>query len=118
MPEQGRSVFVLCDGMGGHHLGEVASKLVAEHICDYWTKNPKRKDSEKKIIDACNETMIAYNNKSRVEMGTTMAMAAIEGNKALLAHCGDTPDSLGKIKEITGRNANDNYSAILIHLQF
>ena len=183
--------------MGGHHLGEVASKLVAEHICDYWTKNPKRKDSEKKIIDACDETMIAYNNKSRVEMGTTMAMAAIEGNKALLAHCGDsriyvvrnheiiyqstdhvaltpegwpiitrafftgrnnyvpdikeieveigdmificsdgvygcgrwnevkdalldgdTPDSLGKIKEITGRNANDNYSAILIHLQF
>ena len=38
MPKQGRSVFVLCDGMGGHHLGEVASKLVAEHICDYWTK--------------------------------------------------------------------------------
>ena len=34
--------------------------------------------------------MIAYNNKSRVEMGTTMAMAAIEGNKALLAHCGDS----------------------------
>ena len=90
MPEQGRSVFVLCDGMGGHNLGEVASKLVAEHICDYWTKNPKRKDSEKKIIDACDETMIAYNNKSRVEMGTTMAMAAIEGNKALLAHCGDS----------------------------
>lgn len=90
MPEQGRSVFVLCDGMGGHNLGEVASKLVAEHICDYWTKNPKRKDSEKKVIDACNETMIACNNKSRIEMGTTMAMAAIEGDKALLAHCGDS----------------------------
>ena len=90
MPEQGRTVFVLCDGMGGHHLGEVASKLVAEHIRGYWTKNPKRKDSEKKVIDACDETMIAYNNKSRVEMGTTMAMAAIEGNKALLAHCGDS----------------------------
>lgn len=197
MPEQERSVFVLCDGMGGHHLGEVASKLVAEHICDYWTKNPKRKDSEKKIIDVCNETMIVYNNKSRVEMGTTMAMAAIGGNKALLAHCGDsriyvvrnheiiyqstdhvaltpegwpiitrafftgrnsyipdikgievkigdmificsdgvygcgrwndvkdalidgdTLDSLDQIKEITRKNANDNYSAILIHLQF
>lgn len=90
MLEQGRSVFVLCDGMGGHVCGEVASRLVAEHICDYWTKNPKRKDSEKKILDACDETMIAFNNKSRVVMGTTMAMVAIEGNKALLAHCGDS----------------------------
>lgn len=90
MPEQGRSVFVLCDGMGGHDCGEVASRLVAEHICDFWAKNPKRKDCEKKIIDACKETMIAYNNRSRVEMGTTMAMTAVEGNKALLAHCGDS----------------------------
>ena len=90
MPEQDRSVFVLCDGMGGHDCGEVASKLVAEHICDYWSKNPKRKDSEKKVIDACDETIIAYNNKSRIEMGTTMAMVAIEDNKAILAHCGDS----------------------------
>lgn len=90
MPEQNRSVFVLCDGMGGHDCGEVASKLVAEHICDFWVKNPKRKDSEKKVIDACDETMIAYNNRSRMEMGSTMAMVAIEGSKATLAHCGDS----------------------------
>ena len=50
MPEQERLVFVLCDGMGGHHLGEVASKLVAEHICDYWTKNTKRKDRRKSLM--------------------------------------------------------------------
>lgn len=90
MREQNRVVFVLCDGMGGHNLGEVASHFVAEHICDYWVKNPKRKDSEKKVIDACIETMIAFNNKSRVEMGTTMAMVAIEDNRALMAHCGDS----------------------------
>lgn len=90
MPDYDRYVFVLCDGMGGHKLGEVASELVAEHICDYWTKNPKRPNSEKKILDACLETKIAFDNKSRVEMGTTMAMVAIEGNKALLAHCGDS----------------------------
>ncbi len=93
MPEQDRSVFVLCDGMGGHENGEVASMLVAEHICNYWVKNPKRKDSEKKVMDACDETMIAFNNfnnRSRGEMGTTMAMVAIEGNKAVLAHCGDS----------------------------
>lgn len=90
MPEKGRSVYVLCDGMGGHNLGEVASRLVAEHICGFWEKNPGRSDSEKKIIDACDETMATFNSKSRAEMGTTMAMAAIEGDKALLAHCGDS----------------------------
>jgi len=90
MPKQDRSVFVLCDGMDGHDCGEVASRLVAEHICDYWVKNPKRKDSVKKVFDACNETMIAYNNKSHMEMGTTVAMVAIEGNKTILAHCGDS----------------------------
>lgn len=90
MPEHNRAVFVLCDGMGGHECGEVASRFVAEHICGYWEKNPERPDSEKKIIDACQETKIAYDNKSRVEMGTTMAMAAIEGNQAILAHCGDS----------------------------
>lgn len=90
IPEQNRSVFVLCDGMGGHEDGEVASKLVAEHICDYWEKNPKRRDSVKKVLDACDETMIAFNNRSRGEMGTTMAMVAFEGNKATLAHCGDS----------------------------
>lgn len=90
MPEQDRSVFVLCNGMGGHDCSEVASRLVAGHICDYWVKNPKRRDSEKKVMDACDETMIAYDNKSRMEMGTTMAMVAIEGNMALLAHCGDS----------------------------
>ncbi len=100
MPEQGRSVFVLCDGMGGHCLGEVASRLVAEHICGYWQKNPKRKDCEKKIIDACDETIIAFNNKSRVEMGTTMAMVAIEGNKALLSHCGDSRIYVVRNREI------------------
>ena len=31
---------------------------------------------------------------------------------------GDTFDSLNKIKKIIERNANDNYSAILVHLQF
>ncbi|MFG6426128.1 MAG: hypothetical protein K1W14_06990 [Muribaculaceae bacterium] len=71
MPEQNRVVFVLCDGMGGHLNGEVASKLVAEHICIYWEKNPKWKDSIKKVIDACDETMIAFNSRSSIEMDST-----------------------------------------------
>ena len=34
----GRYLFVVCDGMGGHDLGEVASQVVGSTICEYWEK--------------------------------------------------------------------------------
>lgn len=36
---------IICDGMGGHSCGEVASKTVADAITSYWTKltnSPRR----------------------------------------------------------------------------
>lgn len=85
-----RFLTVLCDGMGGHLLRDVASKLVAEHLCTYWRHNQMQDDSVGKVRSTCKETMIAFNSKSRVDMGTTMTMVSIHGDKALFAHCGDS----------------------------
>lgn len=70
MPEQNRSLFILCDGMGGHCNGDLASQTIVKSISNYWLGNPKRQDCEKKIIDASNEAMVALNKKAYCGMGT------------------------------------------------
>jgi len=90
MPELGRTLFILCDGMGGHRNGDVASETVVKSFCNYWKGNPKRKDSGKKILDAADQAIVALNKHRRCEMGTTMVLAAMEGGEVLFAHCGDS----------------------------
>lgn len=94
MPEQCRTLFVLCDGMGGHAMGEYASKTVGDIFADYWQNNPDVPDSDEKVSAACHLASNAFDKKSaelgRVEMGTTLVMASIESNKVTIAHIGDS----------------------------
>lgn len=90
MREQQRAMFILCDGMGGHRSGNIASQTVVKSICNYWHGNPKRRDCDKKIVDACNEAKVAIEKRPQVGMGTTMVMAALEDGMARIAHCGDS----------------------------
>lgn len=94
MPEQNRTMMIVCDGMGGHSMGDVAAETVCNAICEYWNSNTHTKDSETKVIEACKAASDALYKRSRVvrpiEMGTTMVMASVEGNIVTIAHCGDS----------------------------
>lgn len=90
MPEHKRAMFILCDGMGGHRSGDIASQTVVKSISNYWRGNPKRKNCHKKIIDATNEAKVALEKRPQVEMGTTMVMVCLEDGMARIAHCGDS----------------------------
>lgn len=83
-------IFVLCDGMGGHDNGEVASKLVSENVVDSFLKNMKSKSLSIQdiVISSCEEAKSEIDN--RLEMGTTAAIVAIKDNRAVFAHCGDS----------------------------
>ena len=94
MPAQGRTLFVLCDGMGGHAMGDLASRTVGDAFADFWQENPEFKDCGVKVREACQKASEAIDRKSldmgAVQMGTTMVMASIEGNKVTIAHTGDS----------------------------
>lgn len=94
MPEYNRALMIVCDGMGGHSMGDVAAETVCNAICEFWVNNPDVHDSETKVADACKAALDALCARSRVvrpiEMGTTMVMASVEGNIVTIAHCGDS----------------------------
>lgn len=94
MPEQDRAFMVVCDGMGGHAMGDAAAETVCNSICGFWTECPEIPDSETKVRECCRVASNALYERSRVvrpiEMGTTMVMASIEGETLTIAHCGDS----------------------------
>ena len=93
-PEYDRVLMVVCDGMGGHPMGDVAAETVCNAICEFWKQNIQVSDSESKIIEACKVASDALYARSRVgrpiEMGTTLVFASLEGNTVTIAHCGDS----------------------------
>lgn len=94
MPDNNRTLFIVCDGMGGHAMGDVAVRTVCDAVASYWKENPAESDDELKVQEACRAAMVAMDNRADqlhgVEMGTTMVLASIEGNKVTIAHCGDS----------------------------
>jgi len=92
--EQGRWLGIVCDGMGGHSNGEVASETVINAICDYWEAHSNEKDSAEKVVNACKAASKAMDERSdmmrHTEMGTTMVLASIEGDTVTIAHLGDS----------------------------
>ena len=95
-----RTLFVVCDGMGGHSCGEVASNTVCDSFSAYWQEHPEVIDSVQKIKDAAKVASQAIDEVScYYQMGTTLVMASIEGQTAHVAHAGD------------------NYTAIIIEME-
>lgn len=93
-PECGKALMIVCDGMGGHAMGDAAAETVCNAICAFWEQNVEMPDTETKIKDACKVAADALYARSRVvrpiEMGTTMVMASIDGDTVTIAHCGDS----------------------------
>lgn len=93
-PKHERWMGIVCDGMGGHAMGEMASEIVITKIADYWKQQIDEPDSADKVLKACKKASVAIDEKAfqlhHCEMGTTMAMVSIEGTTATIAHIGDS----------------------------
>lgn len=89
-------LFLVCDGMGGHDHGEVASQTVAETIGNYITQHmqadlPLRDELLTDAITAAYDQLDARDNPDdRRRMGTTLTLLCLHRGGATMAHIGDS----------------------------
>jgi protein phosphatase len=102
-----RNLYILCDGMGGHASGEVASTLAVDTIRSYfqdqWQSQPFLGGGTPTLPDVAGMTEVVLKANRAIydvnqqnarsgsgRMGTTLVMAVIQDTEVAIAHVGDS----------------------------
>ncbi len=115
-------LFVLCDGMGGHEKGEVASQTVCQSLVKWFGENIKddsfTDDQLHEALEYSYTELDKYDDGSPRKMGTTLTLLYIHNKGVTAAHIGDSriyhirPISSPKLGEVRrGLNAGILYQS-------
>ena len=86
-------LFVVCDGLGGHAAGEVASRTAVEAVLGAWTggaPSAPHKDIRNAARVANAAVFDAALESGRRGMATTLTALTLAGREAVVAHVGDS----------------------------
>lgn len=89
------SLFILCDGMGGHAAGEVASQTVCEVMSRYIAEHPRPdglfdQSDFNAALDAAYDALDAKDTDDEKKMGTTLTFVKFHAGGCFIAHIGDS----------------------------
>jgi serine/threonine protein phosphatase PrpC len=95
---QAKGLYILCDGMGGHDGGEVASALAIETLRTYfethWQDKLPNEASIREAIRLTNQAIYDQNQQGARSgsgrMGTTLVLLLLQDAEVAIAHVGDS----------------------------
>lgn len=129
-PELG--LYMVCDGMGGHAAGEVASKYAVATVervlregkpvidaflakDDGGTRERMVQLVEHSVNTACSEIYgMATADSGKAGMGTTLVMMMVAGGKGLMAHVGDSRLYMVRAGQIHQLTEDHSYTTEMI----
>jgi len=92
--EEKGHLFAVADGMGGYAAGEIASELAVNTLFDRYYNGPSsgRLDNDlmQAIITTNAEVYKAGTEPGMGQMGTTLTIAVVKGNRVLVGNVGDS----------------------------
>jgi len=88
-------LFILCDGMGGHDAGELASQTVCTALSQFIVNNSREDGSfdEKSFnaaLNAAYDALDAHDTGDEKKMGTTLTFVKFHEKGCFTAHIGDS----------------------------
>lgn len=88
-------LFVLCDGMGGHEKGEVASQTVCQSLVTWFEQNVNpddlfTDDQLREALEYAYQQLDKYTDGNPKQMGTTLTLLYIYKQGLTAAHMGDS----------------------------
>ena len=94
-PSTGDRLFVLCDGMGGHEHGEVASQTVTKALGQWFTEHvdsevPLSDDQLREAIEYAYIQLDKYADGNPKQMGTTLTLIYLGRHGVTACHMGDS----------------------------
>ena len=89
--EEGRGVFVLADGLGGHGKGEVASALASDVLLEGCVRRPPDQAEMLVLFQKANRTVMNHQKfPGQEDMKTTAVALSIHEHTAVWGHMGDS----------------------------
>ncbi len=125
-------LYIVCDGMGGHAAGEVASAHAVKTVQRVLMENravldDARKDNgaeareklssvcELAVNTACSEIFtMAITDHGKAGMGTTLVMMLVVGGKGVMAHVGDSRLYMVRAGQIHQFSEDHSYTSEMV----
>lgn len=114
--QEERSCFVLCDGLGGHGMGDIASSIAVEVFGDQFGKTDDMTNFLGQTFCAAQDVLMAEQvvRNARQKMKTTGTAVALDDRNAYVGHVGDSRVYLFQHNKVAARTLDHSIPQMLV----